>query len=141
MYLEYENHPKENKSVKFTLYVKKMSSAVLDSKIKALKRKLSEMSYKGEWVEAKVKAGDPSMILRILHFIIVEYNPDIVTWAADKGYTLLSSSDLDFGKQVYRLLNEKYSYRPKLPFEKLFGKGFQQLKVELCIESANLVKG
>ena len=117
-----------------------MSDITLQSKLRELKTELREMKYSQAWNESAVLSGDPVMTLRLLHFFFLDFNPSLKMWLVENGYTMQTASDLEFVQQLYKVLQEKYSYRPKITITCFFQPKYGLQKINLCIDIAKMFR-
>jgi hypothetical protein len=117
-----------------------MSDVALSSKCRALRTDLRGMRYASYWNESEILTGNPVMYLRLLHFLFLEYSPELKKTIIDKGYTLQTATDLSFVEQILRLLQLEYSYRSKIQAASFFKPKFALQKLTLCSDVARIVK-
>ena len=117
-----------------------MGEVVVLSKCRALRTELRDMKYSSLWNQQQMLSGAPEMYLRLLHFIFVEYSPEIRDYVIGKGYTLLTSTDLMFVQQIFRILQVEFGYRPKITVENFFKPKFALQKLTMCCDIVKIVK-
>ena len=78
--------------------------------------------------------GDPSSLLPILHYILLDYSSILATHFAAKGYELYGKKDARFLEAVYQLLRREFTYRPQLSRIQFFTMGFAERKLILVYD-------
>lgn len=117
-----------------------MSTVALQSKCRALRTELRTMKYASIWNEKSIMSGDPGMYLRLLHFIFIEYSPQVKNWLVESGYTLQTATDLAFVQQIYKLLQNSMNYRPKITVDNFFKTKFALQKLNLSYDVAKMIQ-
>lgn len=117
-----------------------MSTVALQSKCRALRTELRTMKYASLWNEKSIMSGDPGMYLRLLHFIFIEYSPQVKNWLIENGYTLQTATDLAFVQQIYKLLQNSMNYRPKITVDNFFKTKFALQKLNLSYDVAKMIQ-
>lgn len=120
--------------------LKKMGDVLLQSKCRALRTELRDMKYSSLWNQPQVLSGAPEMYLRLVHFLFLEYSPEIRSWLVSKGYTLLTATDLVFVQQVFKIMQTEFGYRPKLTVDNFFKPKFALQKITMCCDLVKLIK-
>ena len=116
-----------------------MSDIRVKSQIRALKTELRDMKYTGKWSDKAVEAGEPSIFLQVLHFLLFNYNPKLTEGLTTETQIVEALSDLEFAEYSFKILKEKFNYRPKITLPNFFKNGFAGQKVSLLKEVADLV--
>lgn len=98
------------------------------------------MKYASLWNEKSIMSGDPGMYLRLLHFIFIEYSPQVKNWLIENGYTLQTATDLAFVQQIYKLLQNSMNYRPKITVDNFFKTKFALQKLNLSYDVAKMIQ-
>lgn len=117
-----------------------MSAVALQSKCRSLRTELRTMKYASLWNEKSIMSGDPGMYLRLLHFIFIEYSPQVKNWLIESGYTLQTATDLAFVQQIYKLLQNSMNYRPKITVDNFFKTKFALQKLNLSYDVAKMIQ-
>ena len=116
-----------------------MSDIRVKSQIRALKTELRDMKYQGKWSDKAVEAGEPSIFLQVLHFLIFDYNETVTENINVETQIVEALSDLEFAEYSFKILKAKFNYRPKLTITNFFKNGFAGQKVTFLKEVADLV--
>ena len=116
-----------------------MSDIRVKSQIRALKTELRDMKYQGKWADKAVESGEPSIFLQVLHFLIFNYNENLTEGLNMETQIVEALSDLEFAEYSFKILKERFDYRPKITLTNFFKNGFAGQKVTLLKDVATLV--
>ena len=117
-----------------------MSDPKVDSQIRALKTELRNMKYSGRWNQELLQNGDPSIYLPITHFLILEYNQNLVSKIAEKGYAMQTATDQEFVTNSMKILKEECNFSTKLSVINFFKPKFALQKTEFLLNAAKAVR-
>lgn len=105
-------------------------------KLKALLRKVD---YPERLTFDQIHDQNPTVFLKILHFVLIDYSPDFYKGSStltlgllEKNYELYSKNDLRFVEQVFKLCTKELNYKPALVISQFLSETFLEHKVPLC---------
>eukprot|EP01105_Mastigella_eilhardi_P005809 TRINITY_DN17516_c0_g1_i1.p1 TRINITY_DN17516_c0_g1~~TRINITY_DN17516_c0_g1_i1.p1 ORF type:complete len:479 (-),score=101.42 TRINITY_DN17516_c0_g1_i1:71-1507(-) len=85
-----------------------------------------------------LKTGDPSALLPLLHFAIVEFSQPLSRFAYEKGYNLIAKTDKRFIEGAFKFLRDELGYRSTLNVLQFFSTGYAERKLMLLCDVIKL---
>lgn len=117
-----------------------MSLGDLHNNREKLRSELRIIKY-SEPIDIKsLNEGEASSTLPIIHFCLLSYSKVFAEYIIDQGFDLMSSNDYNFLESVFRLLRQKFSYRPVLKIGQFLASGFAERKIMMLLDLINIVK-
>lgn len=117
-----------------------MSLGDLHNNREKLRSELRIIKY-SEPIDIKsLNEGEASSTLPIIHFCLLSYSKVFAEYIVDQGFDLMSSNDYNFLESVFKLLRQKFNYRPVLKIGQFLASGFAERKIMMLLDLINIVK-
>ena len=119
-----------------------MSTGDLNCNVGRLRSVLREMryTYASSLPEDRLREGDPSVLLPVLHYCLLGYSSKVAAHVSSKGYELQAKTDDRFIEHLWRFLRDDFKFMPQLNKQQFLTKGFAERKLMLVTDVAKLCK-
>ncbi|CAD8174853.1 unnamed protein product [Paramecium pentaurelia] len=114
-------------------------SSDLQNQYENFKKTMKKAEYKEQFAFDYVKDNNPTFFLRILHYILIEYNSGFYKSLVDKGYELYSKNDLRFTEQVFKMLQLEFNYKLSINIAQFLSEQYLEHKLILINDIFNEV--
>ncbi|CAK56724.1 unnamed protein product (macronuclear) [Paramecium tetraurelia] len=114
-------------------------SSDLQNQYENFKKTMKKAEYKEQFAFEYVKDNNPTFFLRILHYILIEYNSSFYKSLVDKGYELYSKNDLRFTEQVFKMLQLEFNYKSSINIAQFLSEQYLEHKLILINDIFNEV--
>ncbi|CAD8086317.1 unnamed protein product [Paramecium sonneborni] len=114
-------------------------SSDLQNQYENFKKIMKKADYKEQFAFEYVKDNNPTFFLRILHYILIEYNQNFYKSLVDKGYELYSKNDLRFTEQVFKMLQLEFNYKSSINIAQFLSEQYLEHKLILINDIFNEV--
>ena len=113
----------------------------IQNNFEKLKTELRSIKYKIDLIDQdQMFEGLPIQFLPIMHYVVIDYSPEVAKYIREKGFELYGKSDFRFMELIYKLLVNNFNYKPALTKEKFFMNGFAERKIIFCVEVIQMIK-
>ena len=85
---------------------------------------LHAISYHRSVSARRLKLGDPSVLLPVLHFALLDYSPHVAAFVSSSGYDLYGRDDASFTLAVFRFAVLHLGLKPGLQAQQFLAMGF-----------------
>lgn len=68
-------------------------------------------------------AGDPSLYLPAINFVLLIYSHSVAEFISDQGFKLIAASDFDFMRNVLSMLQALFNFSPNFSISEFFTPG------------------
>lgn len=94
-----------------------------------LKSKLHKIKYSVKIHNDELKEGHPAVFLPMIHYVLMDFSPDMARIIVDNGFDLYAKKDYSFLKSVYSLLLKLFQYKPSVNIEQFLSPGYAEHKM------------
>lgn len=117
-----------------------MSLGDLHNNREKLRAELRIMRY-SEAIDLKgLSDGEASSILPILHFCLLSYSKVFAEYIVEQGFDLMTKNDFSFVESVFKILRQKFNYRPVLKIGQFLATGYAERKIMMLLDLIKIVK-
>jgi len=118
--------PFSSKRFAFLKEMQKTASATGDlaGNVRRLIDHLKSISYHRSVSARLLRAGDPTALLPILHYSLLDYSPYVASFISSHGYDLYGRDDASFTTAVFRLANLHLGIQPGIQAQQFLSRGF-----------------
>ena len=85
---------------------------------------LGQISYHREVSARLLRSGDPTALLPILHFALLDYSPHVAAFVSSHGFDLYGRDDASFTTAVFRCATLHLGLRPGIQAQQFLSRGF-----------------
>jgi centrosomal protein CEP44 len=85
---------------------------------------LHALSYHRTVSARRLTSGDPTELLPILHFALLDFSPHVAAFVSARGFVLYAKDDAAFTDAVFRLAQLHLSLHPALQARQFLSRGF-----------------
>ncbi len=85
---------------------------------------LHQVSYHRAVSARLLKSGDPTVLLPILHFALLDFSPHVAAFVSAQGFDLYGRDDSSFTAAVFRLAALHLGLRPAIQAQQFLARGF-----------------
>jgi hypothetical protein len=85
---------------------------------------LKLVSYHLPVSSRSLKAGEPTSLLPILHYCLLDFSPHVASFVSSHGYDLYGRDDATFTTAVFRLATLHLGIQPGLQAQQFLSRGF-----------------
>ncbi|CAD8180311.1 unnamed protein product [Paramecium octaurelia] len=114
-------------------------SSDLQNQYENFKKTMKKAEYKEQFTFDYVQDNNPTFFLRILHYILIEYNSGFYKSLLDKEYELQSKNDLRFTEQVFKMLQFEFNYKSSINIAQFLSEQYLEHKFILINDIFNEV--
>ncbi|CAD8084549.1 unnamed protein product [Paramecium sonneborni] len=111
----------------------------LQNSYENLKKIMKKADYKEQFSFEYVNNNNPTFFLRILHYILNEYNSSFYKSLVDKGYERYSKNELRFIEQVFKMLQLEFNYKSQINIAQFLSEQYLEHKLILINDIFNEV--
>ncbi|KAI8815789.1 Centrosomal spindle body, CEP44-domain-containing protein [Fimicolochytrium jonesii] len=102
---------------------------------------LRRLRYGGSLDLYAASKGDPVALLPLIHFVLLDYSPELSLYLTTKGFCDLSTKrDIRFMEAVYKMLRDEFDYRPQITRDQFFSTGFAERKLIFISDLIRMVE-
>lgn len=112
----------------------------LDQHMRTLKSKLHKIRYEVNLNFEQLIKGDPKIYLPMIHYILIDYSPEMARIIVDNGFDLFAKKDLPFMKSVFSLLLKLFRYKAAISVEQFLTVGFAEHKMILTSTMIDFIR-
>ena len=117
-----------------------MSLGDLHNNREKLRSELRAIKY-SEPIDIKgLNDGEASSTLPIIHFCLLSYSKVFAEYIVDQGFDMMTKNDYSFLESVFKLLRQKFGYRPVLKIGQFLASGFAERKIMMLLDLIQIVK-
>lgn len=80
------------------------------------------------------------MMLPIVHFALLNYSKLVAEYIYNLNFDMYTKNDYSFVELTYKLLRQKFQYRPILTIGQFLSPGFAERKILFCLDLIRVVK-
>lgn len=117
-----------------------MSLGDLHNNREKLRSELRAIKYTEPIDVKSLNEGEASSTLPIIHFCLLSYSKVFVEYVIDQGFDMMTKNDYNFLESVFKLLRQKFNYRPVLKIGQFLASGFAERKIMMLLDLINIVK-
>jgi len=117
-----------------------MSVGDLKNNLEKLRSDLRVIKYPDPVDIKGLTEGNPIASLPIIHYVMLSFSKSVAEFIIDQGYDLLVKSDHAFIDTVYKLLRQKFGYRPALSMGQFLTIGYAERKILFCTDVIKIFK-
>lgn len=96
----------------------------VDMNARRLVDHLHAIAYHRAVSARRLREGDVTELLPVLHFVLLDYSPHVAAFVAAKGFALYAQDDASFVDAVFRLSGLHLGLRPSLQARQFLARGF-----------------
>ena len=117
-----------------------MSLGDLHNNREKLRAELRAIKYNDPIDIKGLSEGEATSILPIIHYCLLSYSKVFAEYIAEQGFDLMTKNDFNFLETVFKLLRQKFNYRPVLKIGQFLGTGFAERKIMMLLDLIKMVK-
>ncbi|XP_007523074.1 centrosomal protein of 44 kDa [Erinaceus europaeus] len=116
-----------------------MATGDLKRSLRNLEQVLRLLNYPKEVDCVGLIKGDTAACLPIISYSLTSYSPYIAELLMESNIELIAKNDLRFIDTVYKLLRDKFNYKPILTKKQFIQCGFAEWKIQIICDILNCV--
>ncbi|XP_074085054.1 centrosomal protein of 44 kDa isoform X5 [Macrotis lagotis] len=116
-----------------------MATGDLKRSLRNLEQGIRLLGYPREVDYSGLVKGDPAAYLPIISYSLTSYSTYVAEFLVISNIELTAKNDYRFIDSVYKLLRDKFHYKPILTKKQFFQYGFVEWKIQIVCDILNLV--
>jgi len=88
----------------------------------------------------RLREGDPSIFLPMIHFVLLMYSKKFAQLINSKGYDLFAKSDYRFMENTFHMLRQHFNYKPLINLNQFLAMGYAERKILLILDIITILK-
>lgn len=116
-----------------------MATGDLKRSLRKLEQVLRSLNYPNEVDYVGLMKGDTAAALPIISYSLTSYSPHVAELLMESSIELIAKNDVRFTDTVYKLLRDKFDYKPILTKKQFIQSGFAEWKIEIVCDILNCV--
>lgn len=116
-----------------------MATGDLKRSLRKLEKVLRSLNYPKEVDYVGLMKGDTAASLPIISYSLTSYSPQVTELLMESSIELIAKNDVRFTDTVYKLLRDKFDYKPILSKKQFIQSGFAEWKIEIVCDILNCV--
>ncbi|KAI5167769.1 Centrosomal Protein Of 44 Kda [Manis pentadactyla] len=116
-----------------------MATGDLKRSLRNLEQVLRSLNYPNEVDCVGLVKGDPAACLPIISYSLTSYSPYVAELLVESNTELVAKNDLRFVDTVYKLLRDRFNYKPILTKKQFLQCGFAEWKIQIICDILNCV--
>lgn len=116
-----------------------MATGDLKRSLRKLEQVLRSLNYPNEVDYVGLMKGDTAASLPIISYSFTSYSPHVAEFLMESSVELIAKNDVRFTDTVYKLLRDKFAYKPILSKKQFIQSGFAEWKIEIVCDILNCV--
>ena len=117
-----------------------MSLGDLHNNREKLRAELRAIKYSDPIDLKGLSEGEASSVLPIIHYCLLSYSKVFAEYIVEQGFDLMTKNDFSFLEAVFKLLRQKFNYRPVLKIGQFLATGYAERKIMMLLDLIKLVK-
>ncbi|XP_069797123.1 centrosomal protein of 44 kDa isoform X2 [Narcine bancroftii] len=117
----------------------KMTTGDLRGSLRKLEQALRSLNYPQDIDCNGLAKGDPAAFLPIMSYAFTSYSTYVTEELIASGVELVGKNDTRFLDAVYKVLRDKFQYKPLLLKEQVLHSGFAERKIQLLCDIISFV--
>jgi Centrosomal spindle body, CEP44 len=117
-----------------------MSLGDLHNNREKLRAELRVIKYNDPIDIKGLSEGEATSILPIIHYCLLSYSKVFAEYIVDQGFDIMTKNDFNFLESVFKLLRQKFNYRPVLKIGQFLATGYAERKIMMLLDLIKMVK-